>query len=147
MIFNLKFRCNKDNQMNCKIGDLVMKSGQKLQIIADSSSQPFRIFYTDIVLPLQGTHSVIGRSIVIMDDQAPKQRGNRLACATLFKYHDITATVRDWKTSVGVKTNVSGAITFSQETPYDPTEVKISLYGLNNLAFNYHLHETWVIFF
>ena len=64
--------------MNCKIGDLAMKSGQKLSILADSKSEPSRVFYTDILLPLQGAHSVIGRSIVITDDQAPKQRGNRL---------------------------------------------------------------------
>lgn len=80
------FRCNKDNQMNCKIGDLSGKSGQKLKIIADlSGTETSRVFYTDILLPLQGTHSVIGRSIVIQDDQAPKQRGNRLACATIFR--------------------------------------------------------------
>lgn len=130
--------------MNCKIGDLAMKSGQKLSIIADLKTPPSRVFYTDILLPLQGAHSVIGRSIVIMDDQAPKQRGNRLACATIFRNHELMASVREWKTSVGVKSNVSGSITFNQETMFDPTEVKINLHGLNGLANNYHLHEIWV---
>ena len=121
-----------------------MKSGQKLKIIADLNSESSRLFYTDILLPLQGVHSVIGKSIVVMDDQAPKQRGNRLACATIFRNHDLSASVREWKTSVGVKSNVSGSIAFNQETVFDPTEIKINLHGLNGLANNYHLHEIWV---
>ena len=36
--------------------------------------------FTDVNLPLSGPQSIIGRSIVIFDDNSPKQRGNRLAC-------------------------------------------------------------------
>lgn len=51
--------------------------------------------------------------------------------------------MREWKTSVGVKSNLSGSVTFNQDTVFDPTEVKINLHGLNG-ASNYHLHESWV---
>ena len=80
---------------------------QRLKINANQKSDPARVFYTDILLPLQGQHSIIGRSVVIMDDQAPKQRGNKLACATILRVHDLVASVREWKTSIGVKSNVS----------------------------------------
>lgn len=40
-----------------------------------------RRLYTDRFLPLSGAASVLGRSLVLFDDEGPKARGERLACS------------------------------------------------------------------
>lgn len=39
-----------------------------------------RNFFIDPNLPLTGPHSIVGKSLVIYDENGPKARGNRLAC-------------------------------------------------------------------
>lgn len=49
-------------------------------------AQTTQRLFTDINLPLSGPKSIVGRAIVILDDNSPKQRGNRLACTQLVLY-------------------------------------------------------------
>lgn len=69
-------QCNPDNPMRCELGDLASKS-MKIKISASKGSFQSKLFYTDILLPLSGPHSIVGRSVVVHDDHAPVQRGNR----------------------------------------------------------------------
>lgn len=66
----------------CRLGDLSTRQGT-IDIsgkIADSD-RISRKFWTDPLLPLTGSHSVIGKSLVLYDDHGPKARGERLACS------------------------------------------------------------------
>ena len=134
--------CNEDNQMRCRVGDLSAKS-KKLTVAAFKGSVHHKLFYTDTVVPLSGAHwqSVIGRSVVVLDDSAPQQRGNRLACAVIRTQHPLTAAVRTWRTSSGVASNISGALVLHQETQLEPTKTHVELHGLNGLASGYHIHK------
>ena len=40
-----------------------------------------REFFIHPNLPLSGLHSIVGKSLVIYDENGPKARGNRLACS------------------------------------------------------------------
>lgn len=40
-----------------------------------------REFFIHPNLPLSGIHSIVGKSLVIYDENGPKARGNRLACS------------------------------------------------------------------
>lgn len=103
-----------------------------------------KLFYTDVSLPLSGPNSIVGRSVVVHDDHAPKQRGNRLACATIYMRHPLTAAVREWRTGSSLSSNVSGSLVFHQENEFDSTDGKVEFYGLNFLASGYHIHKVWV---
>jgi hypothetical protein len=41
-----------------------------------------RRLFTDPHLPLSGAAGVMGRALVLYDDNGPKARGERLACST-----------------------------------------------------------------
>ncbi|RWS31303.1 uncharacterized protein B4U80_11343, partial [Leptotrombidium deliense] len=135
--------CNNENQYRCEVGDLTSKS-KRITIAAHKGTVNNKHFYSDILLPLSGPHSIIGRSIVIHDDHANKQRGNRMACAPIKVVHPLTAAVRDWKVGRGVISNITGSIQIFQATEFDESLVKIDLRGLNALAGEYHIHELWV---
>lgn len=40
-----------------------------------------RVLFTDNRISLSGKESIIGKSIVILDENGPKARGNRMACS------------------------------------------------------------------
>ena len=103
-----------------------------------------QLFYTDTALALQGTHSIMNRALVIMDELSPPQRGPRLACSTVRKVHSIRAAVREWRTAEGITSNVSGSVLFTQGYSDQPTEVRLELHGLQQLASGLHVHEVWV---
>ena len=46
-----------------------------------TSKKISRKVFTDVNLPLGGSSSIIGRSLVIYDDHGPVARGDRLACS------------------------------------------------------------------
>lgn len=133
-------QCSSENPLRCELGDLTSKS-KRISIAAYKNSVQNKLFYTDIQLPLSGSHSIVGRSIVVHDDSAPKQRGNRLACSIIRYVHSITAAVRSWKSGSGITSNVSGSMVFFQESESDETDIKIDLHGLNKLASGYHVHK------
>lgn len=66
----------------CRVGSLserigmISIAGRKL-----NSNKVSRRLFTDNNLPLSGQNSIIGRSLVLYDDNSPKARGDRLACS------------------------------------------------------------------
>lgn len=136
-------KCSPDNAIRCAVGDLTSKS-RRISISAFHGSKQAKIFYQDILLPLSGPHSVIGKSVVVHDETGPSVRGNRLACTSIQRLHPLTAAVRKWRVGSGIASNVSGSITFYQQSPFDRTYGKVFLHGLNGLAGGYHVHEVWV---
>lgn len=120
--------CSPFNPQNCEIGDLSAKQAP-LNLL---SGRRYRAFYTDSSLPLSGSYSVIGRSIVVHD---ASRGAPRISCADITELHarKMSATFD----SQGVK----GVMTFSQASPWDPTHVSFGLSGLAGLAGGYHVHE------
>ena len=84
VIFSVYEYCEKDKEpLRCWVGDLTSKLGN-LNVagkILDLSST--KMFFTDSNLPLTGDASIIGHSLVIHDDHAPKHRGERMACTAI----------------------------------------------------------------
>lgn len=77
-------QCNLDAIGLCRVGDLSKRQGT-LEIsgkIADSDRVSRKV-WTDTVLPLTGSRSILGKSVVLFDDHGPKARGERLACSRL----------------------------------------------------------------
>lgn len=137
-------KCSSENPLRCPVGDLTSKS-RRLSISAFKGAMEVKLFFTDLLLPLSGPASIVGRSLVIHDDYGPSVRGNRLACTTITRVHGLTASVRRWRVaSQGIESNITGVMSFYQETPLDKTSGKVLLHGLNGLAGGYHVHETSV---
>ena len=82
--------------MRCEVGDIVNKhrtlkvSGKK------RDAKNTMAFFVDPNLPLSGPNTIIGRSIVIHDKNAPEHRGNRMACVAIRRHYRHKAVVRDW---------------------------------------------------
>ncbi|XP_074600091.1 superoxide dismutase family protein Rsod [Brevipalpus obovatus] len=138
---NYAKECSFQNPLRCVIGDLTAKSNHQLSIAGHRGSTLVKFFYTDPTLPLSGSTSIMGRSLVIFDEHGPKQRGNRLGCTTIRALHPLTASVRHW---TGSKTKLSGSIVFNQASVNDPTNGKIDLLGLEKQASGFHIHEVRV---
>lgn len=65
----------------CRVGDLIRHNtidiaGKKLHGILIS-----RKLFTDTMLALSGPNNILGKSLVIYDDNGPRARGERLACS------------------------------------------------------------------
>lgn len=136
-------QCSPDNQLRCQVGDLFLKS-KRIDINQYSSNESTFFFYTDTLLPLSGKYSILARSIVIEDDNAPPIRGKRMACATIRRSHPLSAIVDEWRTSAGIISNISGFLELHQESEFDETRIKVNLRGLNKLASGYHVHKVSV---
>ncbi|UXI20114.1 hypothetical protein NH340_JMT06057 [Sarcoptes scabiei] len=136
-------QCFNENQLRCQVGDLSIKS-KRLEINQFFSNRSTFFFYTDTLLPLSGKFSIIARSVVIEDDNAPPLRGKRMACATIKRSHPISVIANEWRTSAGIATNISGFIEMTQESVYDETKIEINIRGLNRLASGYHVHKVSV---
>ncbi|XP_066247756.1 uncharacterized protein Rsod [Euwallacea similis] len=136
-------QCNLDSIGLCRVGDISKRQGT-LEIsgkIADSDRVSRKI-WTDVLLPLTGTHSILGKSIVLFDDHGPKARGERLACSRIGGVYRRKAIVKDWFPNGGELT-VKGKIEFLQQTEYDITNVEVDLEGLQDTS-GYHVHITSV---
>ena len=124
----------------CEVGDLVNKhealrvSGRKRDLRGTVK------FFTDSNLPLSGPHSIIGKSITIHDDFAPKHRGNRMACTAISRAYRHKAVARAWFGN-GQTVNIKGRLEFIQASIFDPTHVLVDLHGLNGVANAYHVHQ------
>lgn len=73
--------CSSENSELCRLGDLsrhdpLSIAGRKANALSHS-----RKIFTDANLPLSGFSSILGKSIVIFDDNGPKARGERLGCS------------------------------------------------------------------
>ncbi|XP_053206055.1 uncharacterized protein LOC128390368 [Panonychus citri] len=135
--------CNPNNPYRCKLGDLTAKAAERISIAGHKGSKLVKLFYTDPALHLYGSYSIIGRSVVIYDENGPQQRGNRLACAPIKQVHPLTAATRSWRCANALSP-VSGYLLFHQNTQLDGTSAIIELEGLNKLAGGFHVHEVSV---
>jgi Cu/Zn superoxide dismutase len=137
-------KCSLENPLRCSVGDLTSKS-RRISISAFKGATQAKLFFTDLLLPLSGPASIIGRSLVIHDDHGPSVRGDRLACTTISRLHPLSASVRRWRVaSQGIDSNITGVISFYQESRLDKTTGKVLLHGLNGYAGGYHVHEVSV---
>lgn len=130
--------------MRCRSGDLSLKSSFKLSLPVSHINRS-RYYYTDLFLPLSGAHSIIGRSVVIYDESAPVQRGNRLACSTIKMVHPLKAAIRNWNSGPSIPSAVSGSVTFNQESKFKATKIKIDLNGFNGNVENYAIYNVWTM--
>ncbi|XP_013415688.1 uncharacterized protein LOC106177466 isoform X1 [Lingula anatina] len=124
---NYATECSENNPLRCELGDL---SGKHTTLsIGDSSGGFTHAFFTDILLPLSGPHSVIGLSVVI------HVGAGRLACGDIYEVKPMVAEVTSW--SAGGPT---GTFTFTQNSMFDMTEVSINMANLGANAGGYHVH-------
>ena len=121
---------NATLQRNCEIGDLSNKGAP-----FDVLNRRIRQFYTDTdlpVLPDIDGYSIDGLSTVI---HAENRGAPRIDCANLTQYQPLEAI------SVFNDQGVSGSVRFYQPSPYDQTQVSVSLRGLQQRFDGYHVHE------
>ena len=121
---------NATLQRNCEIGDLSSK-GAPFDVLSGRIQQ----FYTDTDLPIIPDidgYSIDDRSTVI---HAENRGGPRIACTNLTQYQPLEAI------SVFNDQEVSGSVQFYQRSPYDPTQVSVTLRGLQRRFNGYHVHE------
>ena len=117
--------CATNNHVACKIGDLSGKHGD-ITLNADGKT---RGFFPDLNLPLSGTNSVIGKTIVFISGDS------NYACANIVEYPTMSAISKF--SNDGVK----GHISFSQKSPYDVTTIRVELQNLNSRGGGYHVHK------
>ncbi|XP_031842214.1 uncharacterized protein Rsod isoform X2 [Nomia melanderi] len=128
-------------EVTCRVGDLTRHgtidiAGRKLY-----ASTLTRKLFTDTLLSLSGPNSIIGKSLVIYDDNGPRARGERLACSIISKVHRRKGVVKDWFGN-GENISLRGKLEFIQQTEYDVTNGEIILDGLNGKMSGYHVHMT-----
>ncbi|KAF5278486.1 hypothetical protein FQA39_LY05975 [Lamprigera yunnana] len=133
--------CSTDTLGLCRLGDLSTRFGT-IDIAGNKSSseRTSRKMFTDQLLPLTGSYSVLGKSFVIYDEFGPKARGNRLACSKIGAVYRRKAVAKEWFPN-GSPATVQGKIEFFQQTEYDITNVEVLLEGLDNNK-GYHVHIT-----
>ena len=68
---------------HCEVGDLAHKHANLAVAGRRRDIAGTRRFFTDTSLPLTGPAAIIGHSVVVHDDHAPKHRGNRMACTAI----------------------------------------------------------------
>jgi Cu/Zn superoxide dismutase len=134
-------QCKPSSPEFCELGDLATRLG-KLKIVANKKYRTTtRVFFTDTFLPMSGRNSIIGKSITVHSEDKNENRGNRLGCAPIVQSHRQKGVVRTWHSDDSERKVVGGTIEFFQESPYDPTTMKLNLNGLGGLAGGYHVHE------
>ena len=130
--------CNSYNQFRCEVGDLSGKHG-KLEIGSDTAGK-MKYFFSDMQLPLSGSQSVVGKSIVIHDANAG---GGRLSCGNVMLKVTRKVAVTQWSSAEG-QSSPTGSITFSQDcidVLSGVTKVDVSLSNLNDMVAGYHIHQ------
>ncbi|XP_052772106.1 uncharacterized protein LOC128211398 isoform X2 [Mya arenaria] len=117
--------CSDSNHSSCPVGDLTSKHGGLLI----NSTSGLKAFYGDLNLPLSGVNSIIGKTIAFRNGNA------NVACANIIQYSEMKA-----ETKFSDK-GVSGAIRFSQKSPFDSAIVAVDLANLNLSGGGYHVHN------
>ncbi|KAJ9574059.1 hypothetical protein L9F63_008585 [Diploptera punctata] len=132
-------RCSAHRPGYCRLGDLTARHGTLN--IAGSKRNVERLtrrVFTDSLLPLSGSASIMGRALVLYDDNGPKARGERLACSTVYGIYRRKAVVKDWYGN-GEVTPLKGKIELFQQTEYDVTDIEVDLDALRDNS-GYHIH-------
>lgn len=125
---------------HCEVGDLQHKHAGLKVAGRRRDISGTRRFFTDSSLPLTGSAAIIGHSIVIHDDHAPKHRGNRMACTEIKRLYRHKAVAREWYGN-GIPPPVSGRLEFIQDTEMSLTHSLVELDGMEQFASSYHVHE------
>ncbi|KAG7268634.1 hypothetical protein CRUP_016576 [Coryphaenoides rupestris] len=124
--------CNPSNPLSCEVGDLSSKH-LALNLSNRIDSVKGKQFLTDTTSWLQGSESMLGRSVVI---HQPERAGPRIACANITLVHPIKASTGVWF-GPGLS---RGQVQFSQNLSQGHTVLNVSLTGLNAQAGGYHVH-------
>lgn len=117
--------CTHDSHSNCKIGDLSAKHGD----ITIQTSGNTKAFYGDLKLPLSGENSIIGKTLVFVNDS------DYYACANIVQYPHMAAVAKF------SNDKVTGSIVFEQNSPLDPVNIHVDLKDLLTRGGGYHVHE------
>ena len=125
-------QCTPDDPGRCELGDLTGKLGT-INVPGAVGDVAGKYFWTDTRLPLSGAYSVSSKSIVI---HTPDRGAARLACADLLDVPEMIAKADMW--TVGP---VGGDIIIKQQFETDLTLVDSFLYGLNQQAAGWHVHN------
>ncbi|XP_076244983.1 uncharacterized protein Rsod [Calliopsis andreniformis] len=133
--------CSTTEITLCRIGDLARHgtidiAGRKLYGFSLT-----RKLFTDTLLSLSGPNNILGKSLVIYDDNGPRARGERLACSIINRVYRRKAVAKDWFGN-GENISLRGKLEFIQQTEYDVTNVEVNLDGLNGKMSGYHIHMT-----
>lgn len=112
--------CSPTSHAACSVGNLT----GKLEDISTGKH-----FFNDLHLPLSGSSSVIGKSLVFLSSDV------KVACANIIKYTTKEASV--YFSDKGVM----GSMKFSQRSPLDVAQVQIAISGLQERASGYHIHK------
>ena len=120
--------CNTTSHASCEVGDLSSK-GAPLSVVDGVS----KLFYTDTDLPLVGGGiSIVDRSVVIHGaNRAPE----RISCTNLTTFNPLEAV------AYFNESGVTGNIRFVQTTPFDATQIVLSLTGLGGRAEMFGIYE------
>ncbi|ESO99012.1 hypothetical protein LOTGIDRAFT_238948 [Lottia gigantea] len=120
--------CSSTAQTNCPIGELTQKLGNvPVGINVGTTKRRF----VDSNLPLTGTNNGISGNILVL----LKDNGDVAHCASIMKVQ------KKYATAYISRQGVKGHMNFRQNSPFDYTNVEISLSGLGNLANGYHVHK------
>lgn len=85
MIFQVEWKsdssCFIEEVSLCRLGDLTRHGTLEIAGRKANASELTRKLFTDTMLPLSGSRTLFGKSLVIYDDHGPVARGDRLACS------------------------------------------------------------------
>ncbi|XP_017091861.2 uncharacterized protein Rsod [Drosophila bipectinata] len=120
--------------LDARLGRLTIAGGKR---VAQKIS---RKMFVDGNLPLSGRHSILGKSLVLYEDNGPKARGERLACSAVIGHFRRKVVAKEWYAN-GDPLTVSGRVEITQQSEYDISNVEVQLKGLNDNT-GYHIHRT-----
>ena len=126
--------CSHTNHKGCYVGDLSKKHGNISASVAtamQAETSAKRVF-TDANLPLKGVKSVLGRTLVLYNEEEV------VACAKITEVQakEVRATFH-----AATHKGIEGSFRFSQVSPFDPTTVEIRLDNLKKTVQGYHIHD------
>ncbi|KAB7494606.1 hypothetical protein Anas_08737 [Armadillidium nasatum] len=136
--------CGTDNTERCEVGDMSGRHGTLNVAGSFKTASKTRKVLTDKNLPLSGPFAILSHSFVIEDRNAPKHRGNRMACTGIFRRFRYKGVVNKWQSS-DRESEVRGKVEFIQDTPFDITNTEVDLQGLKRIASGYHVHMVPVV--
>ncbi|XP_034664777.1 uncharacterized protein LOC117899105 isoform X1 [Drosophila subobscura] len=133
--------CQPQLPAMCRMGALDARLGRLTIAGRRRTAQKYsRRMFVDGNLPLSGRHSILGKSLVIYEDNGPKARGERLACSAVIGHFRRKVVAKDWYAN-GDELTVSGRVEITQQSEYDVSNVEVQLKGLKNNG-GYHIHKT-----
>ncbi|XP_075687765.1 uncharacterized protein LOC142656723 [Rhinoderma darwinii] len=126
---NYSNECKSLRPLWCEAGDYASKH----EPISFLIPGPARYVFTDASTSLNGTNSIIGRSLVV---HGANGVSTRMACANILLQRS-----REGRSSVWFGSgNAHGELKASQASELDPTLVHFTFYGLRGFAGGFHIH-------